>query len=110
MVNMQAIIRTLQATAWLLTEFPEIIELDLNPVMVGEEGAVVADGRAVLSEITKLDFIQLKLRQPAYELDNALLCRNFFDIVLKRRHTKNSRRPERLAYSLVSPVKQMDKV
>lgn len=51
-VDIQAIIRTLQATAWLLTEFPEIIELDLNPVMVGEEGAVVADGRAVLSEIT----------------------------------------------------------
>jgi hypothetical protein len=39
----------LQAVAWLLTAFPCISELDLNPVIVGPEGAVVADGRAVVS-------------------------------------------------------------
>jgi hypothetical protein len=39
----------LQAAAWLLVEFPEIRELDLNPVIVGTEGAIVADGRAVLA-------------------------------------------------------------
>jgi len=52
-VNILAVIQTLQAAAWLLTEFPEIIELDLNPVIAGEEAAVVADGRAVLSAGTK---------------------------------------------------------
>jgi acetyltransferase len=49
-VDVEAIIQTLQAAAWLLIEFPEIRELDLNPVIVGTEGAVVADGRAVLAE------------------------------------------------------------
>lgn len=48
-VNLPALIQTLQAATWLLADFPEITELDLNPVLVGPEMAVVADGRAVLS-------------------------------------------------------------
>jgi acetate---CoA ligase (ADP-forming) len=48
-VDVEAMIQTLQAAAWLLTEFPEIRELDLNPVIVGTEGAIVADGRAALA-------------------------------------------------------------
>jgi acyl-CoA synthetase (NDP forming) len=48
-VNMACLLKTLQAAAWLMDAFPEISELDLNPVIVGAEAAVVADGRAVLS-------------------------------------------------------------
>jgi acetyltransferase len=48
-VDVEAIIQTLQAAAWLLIEFPEMRELDLNPVIVGAQGAIVADGRAVLA-------------------------------------------------------------
>jgi acetyltransferase len=48
-IDEDELIRTLQAVAWLLTDFPEIIELDLNPVFAGPGGAIVADGRAVLS-------------------------------------------------------------
>ncbi len=48
-VNIASLTRTLQAAAWVLAAFPEINELDLNPVIVGAEAAVVADGRAVLS-------------------------------------------------------------
>ncbi len=48
-VDLDALAHTLQAVAWLLTDFPEIVELDLNPVFAGPGGAVVADGRAVLS-------------------------------------------------------------
>lgn len=48
-VDLDALARTLQAVAWLLTDFPEIVELDLNPVFAGPGGAIVADGRAVLS-------------------------------------------------------------
>src|SRR6266487_3976731 len=47
-VDLDALLRTLLAVSWLLTDFPEIIELDLNPVFAGPEGAIVADGRAVL--------------------------------------------------------------
>ncbi len=46
--DLEALTSTLQAAAWLLEAFPEINELDLNPVLVGPEGAVVADGRATL--------------------------------------------------------------
>jgi acyl-CoA synthetase (NDP forming) len=49
-VDIDALMRTLQAVSWLLTDFPEIIELDLNPVFAGPEDAIVADGRAVLAE------------------------------------------------------------
>ena len=48
-VDITALSHTLQAVAWLLTDFPEIVELDLNPVFAGPGGAIVADGRAVLS-------------------------------------------------------------
>jgi acetyltransferase len=41
--------QALQAAAWLMESFPEISELDLNPIFVSYEGAVVADGRAVLA-------------------------------------------------------------
>ena len=47
--DLQSLVKALQAVAWLLTAFPCISELDLNPVIVGPEGAVVADGRAVVS-------------------------------------------------------------
>ncbi len=48
-VNLASLTRTLQAAAWLMAACPELSELDLNPVIVGAEAAVVADGRAVLS-------------------------------------------------------------
>jgi acyl-CoA synthetase (NDP forming) len=47
--DQESLTKTLQAAAWLLDAFPQISELDLNPVIVGPEGAIVADGRAVLS-------------------------------------------------------------
>ncbi len=49
-VDENALIHTLQAVAWVLTDFPEIVELDLNPVLAGPDGAIVADGRAILVE------------------------------------------------------------
>ena len=48
--DLTALCHTLQAAAWLLVDFPEISELDLNPVFAGPDRAVVADGRAVLTE------------------------------------------------------------
>ncbi len=51
--DLESLTNTLQAAAWLLDAFPEIIELDLNPVFAGPEGAVVADGRAVLADETE---------------------------------------------------------
>lgn len=47
-VDLASLARTLQSAAWLLEAFPAMSELDLNPVIVGSRGAVVADGRAVL--------------------------------------------------------------
>ncbi len=47
-VNIDSLVRVLQAVSWLLTDFPEIVELDLNPVMVSSSSAIVADGRAVI--------------------------------------------------------------
>ena len=49
-VDIDALSHTLQAVAWLLTDFPDIVEVDLNPVFAGPNGAIVADGRAVLVE------------------------------------------------------------
>ena len=51
--DVEALASILQAAVWVLDAFPEIIELDLNPVFVAPEGAVVADGRAVLAGATE---------------------------------------------------------
>lgn len=47
--NLTMLARTLQAVAWLLMDFPEIMELDLNPVFAGPQTSIVADGRATLA-------------------------------------------------------------
>jgi len=49
-IDIDALVHTLLSVSWLLTDFSEIIELDLNPVFVGPMGATVADGRAMLAE------------------------------------------------------------
>ena len=49
-VNIDSLLYTLQAVSWILTDLPEIVELDLNPVFTDPDGAFVADGRAVLAE------------------------------------------------------------
>lgn len=53
-INLLALLHTLQAVAWLLSDFPELSELDLNPVFAGPHTAVVADGRAVLAKINSI--------------------------------------------------------
>jgi acyl-CoA synthetase (NDP forming) len=49
-VNRDAITRILEATSRMVTENPEIAELDLNPIMVDEVGAVAVDARIVLED------------------------------------------------------------
>jgi acetyltransferase len=46
--NLDALLATLRAAAWLMEDFAEITELDLNPVFAGPERAVIADGRAAI--------------------------------------------------------------
>ena len=47
-VDQDALIELIQRLSQLLTDLPAIQELDLNPVMVSEEGAVVVDARILL--------------------------------------------------------------
>lgn len=49
-VDKDAIISILEAISKLCAQNPNITELDLNPVIVYEHGAVVVDGRAVVTE------------------------------------------------------------
>ncbi len=50
-VDKEAIIETLLRISQLVTDFPEIVELDINPLMVYEQGrgAIALDARLVLS-------------------------------------------------------------
>ena len=54
-VDMQAIASGLQRISQLVTDFPEIIELDINPFIVGKVGrdAAVADARMTIGGIEK---------------------------------------------------------
>lgn len=51
-VNMEGIATALQRISQLVTDFPEIVEMDINPLMVGEPGTepFVADARMTLSK------------------------------------------------------------
>ena len=54
-VDMQAIANGLQHISQLVTDFPQIAELDINPFVVGEVGTapVVVDTRIILSGVDK---------------------------------------------------------
>lgn len=51
-VDIQAIAESLQRISQLVTDFPEIIEMDINPFMVGEIGSesIAADARITLAK------------------------------------------------------------
>jgi acetyl coenzyme A synthetase (ADP forming)-like protein len=48
-VDRNAIVDTLLRISQLVTDFPEIVELDINPLVVYEQGAIALDMRLVLS-------------------------------------------------------------
>lgn len=54
-VDMNAIATSLQRISQLVTDFPEIIEMDINPFMVGKVGedSIAADARITLSGMDK---------------------------------------------------------
>jgi acetyl coenzyme A synthetase (ADP forming)-like protein len=47
-VNREALAGTIEAVSQLVADFPEISELDLNPVMATPQGAIAADARVLL--------------------------------------------------------------
>jgi acetyltransferase len=47
--DLNAITDALLRVSQLVTDFPEIVELDINPLMVHEQGAVAVDMRLVLA-------------------------------------------------------------
>jgi acetyl coenzyme A synthetase (ADP forming)-like protein len=48
-VDRYALAATIEAVSELVTDFPQITEVDLNPVLASEEGAVAVDARFVVS-------------------------------------------------------------
>ncbi len=48
--NRETLIQILQAASRMVVENPEIAELDLNPVIANEKGAIAVDARVILSE------------------------------------------------------------
>ena len=48
-VDRYALAATIKAVSELVADFPQIIEVDLNPVLASEEGAVAVDARFVVS-------------------------------------------------------------
>jgi len=49
-MDKEALINALLSTSRMLVENPSITELDINPLMVLERGAVALDARVVISE------------------------------------------------------------
>jgi len=58
MVDIQALAGALQRISQLTTDFPQIVELDINPLIVGEIGSdpVVADARMTFAPVTEEEF------------------------------------------------------
>jgi acetyltransferase len=49
-VDISAIVETIQRISQLISDFPEIVEMDINPLMVKEEGCIAADVRITIGE------------------------------------------------------------
>jgi 3-hydroxypropionyl-CoA synthetase (ADP-forming) len=66
-VNREVLIKILEAVSRMVTENPEITELDLNPVIANENDAVAVDARVVLSTSKKQETtIRQSTEQLAY--------------------------------------------
>ena len=63
MVPIEPIIHVVERIGLLMATVPEIIELDLNPVIAGPDGCVVVDARVAVAPPTVRPLRQL--RQPA---------------------------------------------
>ncbi len=50
-LDIQGLVENLLRLSQLMTDFPEIEGIDINPVMVFEKGAIAVDARIVLSEV-----------------------------------------------------------
>ena len=61
MVDIQALAGALQRISQLTTDFPQIVELDINPLIVGEIGSdpVVADARMTFAPATEEEFSRI---------------------------------------------------
>lgn len=53
-VNVNAIADIIQKLSSLLTDHPEILEIDMNPVIASESGAIVVDARIAIGEPKKI--------------------------------------------------------
>ena len=49
-VDIEAIVDALLRLNWLVMKFPEINELDINPLVVMTEGAVALDARIIIQQ------------------------------------------------------------
>ncbi len=69
-VDRAALADLIQRVSELVSDFPEIAEVDLNPVLAGVDGAVAVDARFVVSSEKALD------RPPRYEREAILSVMN----------------------------------
>jgi acetyl coenzyme A synthetase (ADP forming)-like protein len=69
-VDRQELARMIQAVSELVTDFPEIVEVDLNPVLAREDGATAVDARFVVS------FEEREEGPPRYSQDEILEVMN----------------------------------
>src|SRR5215212_6099004 len=65
-VDIQGLANIIQAVSELVTDFPEITEVDLNPVLATEGGATAVDARFIV------DFNQEDTRPPVYSKEEIL--------------------------------------
>jgi acetyl coenzyme A synthetase (ADP forming)-like protein len=69
-VDLEALAAMIQRVSELVTDFPEITEVDLNPVLAQEDGAIAVDARFVV------DFDTADDRPPRYSQDEILEVMN----------------------------------
>jgi len=65
-VDIQGLADIIQAVSELVADFPEITEVDLNPVLATQDGATAVDARFIV------DFDQQDTRPPVYSKDEIL--------------------------------------
>lgn len=73
-VDVEAIVRTLNALSAIAVDFPEIVELDINPLVASARGVIAVDARARISETPRES--RLVIRPVAVEWSADLVTRS----------------------------------
>ncbi len=81
--DLQAVSLTLMRVSQLIVDFPEIIELDINPLLADETGVMALDARVVVAKAEQPGAARLAIRPYPKQLEETFVMSNEREVLVR---------------------------